>query len=307
MSGTEDGKAFLKDWGAFMRRYGHHCRGELEIMSPRWSEKPDDILGQLRSYLLASDGADFSTRQKKASEERVDIVAECKRELRNPFKHLVFNFLLKRCQERSHFRENMKNQIVRQMNAIRKILLELDSRLIREDILHKENDIFFLRLDELEILVKSGVDSGLTERITERRAEYEKNLALNPPAVVIGRYDPESTAEEKIDQTVSTLKGVAVNPGVVTGPARVIHYAGSEQVQPGEILVAPFTDPGWTPYFLNAAALVIDMGGILSHGSIIAREFGIPAVVNVGPATKIIKTGQIIQVDGSRGTVKIIS
>src|SRR5262249_42106856 len=101
--------------------------------------------------------------------------------------------------------------------------------------------------------------------------------------------------------------GVAVSPGVATGPARVILRSDSgEHVLPGEILVAPFTDPGWTPYFVQAAAIVMDQGGLLSHGSIIAREYGIPAVVNVGPPTRIIRTGQTLHVDGSRGRVAIV-
>lgn len=90
-------------------------------------------------------------------------------------------------------------------------------------------------------------------------------------------------------------------------PARVILRASNQEtVQPGEILIAPFTDPGWTPYFVPAAAIVMDQGGLLSHGSIVAREYGIPAVVNVGPATKLIRTGQIIQVDGDRGEVRVL-
>jgi pyruvate,water dikinase len=100
---------------------------------------------------------------------------------------------------------------------------------------------------------------------------------------------------------------MAVSPGVVTGPARVImSYSAEAQVLPGEILVAPFTDPGWTPYFLPAAGIVVDTGGMLSHGSIVAREYGKPAVVNVGPATRIIKTGWQIQVDGNQGKVRIL-
>ena len=102
------------------------------------------------------------------------------------------------------------------------------------------------------------------------------------------------------------MKGLAVSAGVATGKARVIlRTDANEQVLPGEILVAPFTDPGWTPYFIPAIAIVMDQGSLLSHGSIVAREYGIPAVVNVGYATKIIKTGQTIQVDGNSGVVKI--
>jgi rifampicin phosphotransferase len=104
-----------------------------------------------------------------------------------------------------------------------------------------------------------------------------------------------------------TLKGIAVSAGTVTGKARVITHPGDGQhVEPGEILVAPVTNPAWTPYFLTAAGAVMDMGGILSHGAIIAREYGIPAVVNVGPASKIIRTGQLICVDADRGIVTIL-
>ena len=125
--------------------------------------------------------------------------------------------------------------------------------------------------------------------------------------MVVGHFDPASAIPEEIDTTARVLKGVAVSPGVATGPARVILRSDAdEHVLPGEILVAPFTDPGWTPYFLRAAAIVMDQGGLLSHGSIIAREYGIPAVVNVGPATRIVRTGQMLRVDGLRGQVTLV-
>jgi len=129
---------------------------------------------------------------------------------------------------------------------------------------------------------------------------------MTPPAVVFGRFDPDTFVPSPVDENVETLTGLAVSPGVVTGRARVILHAQDDQVLPGEVLVAPFTDPGWTPYFINAAGIVMDQGGLLSHGSIVAREYGIPCVVNVGPATKIIKTGQMIEVDGDRGVVQIL-
>jgi pyruvate,water dikinase len=128
-----------------------------------------------------------------------------------------------------------------------------------------------------------------------------------PPDVVFGKFDSDKYVPESIVTDVEILTGLPVSPGITTGKARVILRADTdEQVLAGEILVAPFTDPGWTPYFVTAAAVVMDQGSILSHGSIVAREFGIPSVVNVGHATEIIKTGQTIQVDGNRGIVKII-
>jgi pyruvate,water dikinase len=125
--------------------------------------------------------------------------------------------------------------------------------------------------------------------------------------VIRGRFDPDEYRLAATSRKVSTLKGFPVSPGVVTGRARVIiNTSSNERVRPGEILVAPFTDPGWALYFMTAAAIVVEMGGVLSHGSIVAREYGIPAVVNVGPATQIIKTGQMLEVDGNQGTVRIL-
>jgi pyruvate,water dikinase len=160
-----------------------------------------------------------------------------------------------------------------------------------------------------------GEEPGFDVRgtIAERRAEYERNLTVTPPPVVVGRPDAVQFAEQDSDAAAPpagepgrVLEGLGVCPGVVEGPARVILKSGTEQVLPGEVLVAPSTDPGWAPYFLNAAAVVMDMGGILSHGSIVAREYGLPCVVNVGPATKTIRTGQTLRVDGGRGTVEIL-
>jgi phosphoenolpyruvate synthase/pyruvate phosphate dikinase len=156
-------------------------------------------------------------------------------------------------------------------------------------------------------VVAGTADFDVRQRIAERRAEYERNCSLTPPPVVVGRFDPSKHAGLQIDATVRELKGIAVSPGVATGKARVILRTDDhEHVEAGEILVAPFTDPAWTPYFLPAAAVVMDMGGVLSHGAIIARELGIPAVVNVGSATTIIRTGQLLRADADRGTVTIL-
>ena len=129
--------------------------------------------------------------------------------------------------------------------------------------------------------------------------------ARGESANVSGRTPHRPGRKEEVDASTVSFTGVAVSPGVAEGPARVIGASGRDTVRPGEILVAPSTDPGWAPYFLNAAGIVMDIGGVMSHGSIIAREYGIPCVVNVGPATKIIKTGQMLRVDGGRGKVTI--
>jgi pyruvate,water dikinase len=125
--------------------------------------------------------------------------------------------------------------------------------------------------------------------------------------VIVGRFDPTAFVPDAVDRGTKVFHGLGVSAGTATGRARVILRSDAhERVQPGEILVAPFTDPGWTPYFVPAAGIVMDMGGMLSHGSIVAREYGIPAVVNVGPATQIIRTGQWLEVDADRGVVKVL-
>jgi pyruvate,water dikinase len=181
-------------------------------------------------------------------------------------------------------------------------------RLRTEGVLADREDVFFLRIPEVQPVVKGTADFDVKQRIAERRAEYERNCSFTPPPVVVGRFDPDKHVMPKIHTDADIFRGIAVSPGVVAGRARVISRTDDNQhVEVGEILVAPFTDPAWTPYFLPAAGVVMDMGGVLSHGAIIAREYGIPAVVNVGPASRIIKTGQQIRVDGDRGTVTVLS
>lgn len=301
-----DGAAFLADWQRFMGAHGHHCRGELELSNPRWEENPDEILGQLRSYLDAIDQRDFLAQYQRVADERRAAEQQCRRRLRNPFKRWLFGFLLDRAQRTAGLRESFKNQVVRQLALLRRLLLAIGRRLVERNTLADCDDIFFLHLDEIESAVTSAAPAGERALVQQRRAEHTSNLALSPPAVVLGQFVPSTATAAVSSASTGQLRGLGVNPGLVRGRARVILRAGDDQVLPGEILVAPFTDPGWTPYFLNAAAIVMDQGGLLSHGSIVAREFGIPAAVNVGPATTTIKTGQLIEVDGTTGIVRVV-
>jgi pyruvate,water dikinase len=227
--------------------------------------------------------------------------------LKNPIKRILFDRSLRQVRKLAVDRENWKNEIVRQLAALRRVLLTLGARFQKSGILSSVDDVFFLELPEIESLAQGRVDSDVGPRIAERRAEYERNKAFTPPPVVVGRFDPQRHVLPRVDAAAKELKGIAVSPGTATGKARVILRADDHQhVEFGEILVAPFTDPAWTPYFLPAAGVVMDQGGVLSHGAIIAREYGLPAVVNVGPASRIIRTGQTIRVDGDRGTVTIL-
>ena len=304
---TEAGPQFLAAWDRFMAQHGHHCRGELEFINARWAETPDYVLDLVRNYLRCVGQIDPVRKQAQLAQAGAELAEQCRQKLNSRIKRRIFDWSLKRTKKVARDRENWKNEAVRQVAAFRRILLALGQRLQEKGTLAHRDDIFFLKIPEVQPVVSGTVDFDVAEHIATRRAEYERNCRLTPPPVIVGRFDPDKYVAPQVDTDVKVLHGIAVSPGVVTGAARVILRTDDDQhVEAGEILVAPFTDPAWTPYFLPAAGVVMDMGGILSHGAIIAREYGIPAVVNVGPASKIIKTGQRIRVDADRGTVIIL-
>jgi pyruvate,water dikinase len=202
-------------------------------------------------------------------------------------------------------RETIKSRVIHWFALVRRMLLKLGTRLVRRGLLVRDEDIFFLDWKELSRAAAGRVD--FRPIIARRRDEHERNAAMDPPPVIFGEYDPAARGAEVVDTGVREFRGISVSPGIATGQARRILRVGEGQVEPGEVLVAPTTDPGWAPYFLNASAIVMDQGGVLSHGSIIAREYGIPCVVNVGPASRIIQTGQVLEVDGGRGVVRIVA
>jgi phosphohistidine swiveling domain-containing protein len=306
ISHVEGGNAFISRWERFMGEYGHHAQGELEVSKPRWREDQDTILHILRGYMASLGEVDPLEKHRRNMTTRVELARDCRAELRNPLKRLAFDYYLDRAQRGSVIRENIKSEAVRHLAIIRCILLELGGRLVKGGVLTAVDDIFYLDQNELALVLEGTYTEDVGKVVASRRAEYERNLAILPPKVIRGRFDPMLFTEEREVEYEDVLHGLAVSSGVATGPARVILRPGSERVEPGEILVAPFTDPGWTPLFLTAAGIIMDMGGLLSHGSIVAREYGIPAVVNVGPATRMIKTGQIVQVDGDRGVVRVL-
>lgn len=290
-----------------MRRHGHHAAGETDIAVPRWSERPDDVLGIVQGYLEGAERFDPSRTLEGRTRERERWLADCHTRLHHPLQRGCFDFLLRRAQACLVLRENLKNEFIRVLTAARRIFLELGDRLSRRGLLEQRDDIFFLTLEEIEPVRCGTAAFDLKAVIRSRREEFRRNQELTPPPVIVGHFEPARRAPLGADVGRGELKGLPVSAGVVTGPARVILSADAHQrVFPGEILVAPFTNPGWTPYFLTAAGLVADLGGQLSHGSVIAREYGLPAVVNVQFATQVIQTGDRIRVDGDRGTVTVL-
>lgn len=303
--GDAGAKEFLDAWELFMLEHGHHRRGELEFANPTWAETPDYVLGVVASYMAGDPGADPMAAYAERAAEADEAAEKCRARLRG-VKRAAFDRALRWGRSSAGTRENIKNEAVRWLVAMRAVLLSLGERLAETGAIERADDVFFLTFDELGPMVEEPGSADWRALVAGRRAERERLERLSPPPVVVGAWD-ESSGPWTPATDAATLTGISVSAGVARGPARVLATAGADEaVLPGEILVAPFTDPGWTPYFVPAAGIVMDMGGLLSHGSIIAREYGIPAVVNVGPATRIIRTGQIVEVDGDTGTVRIL-
>lgn len=308
LAAVEGGSGFLEEWEAFMRRHGHHTRAEIDVRNPRWSETPDYVLEVIRGYLDGMDHGmpDPVEAHAKRTGEAERVAASCRREL-GPLKRAIFGFTLGRARMGSVVRENVKSEAIRWIDAIRRNVLELGERLAARGVIGERDDIFFLSLDEVGPVSAGMVEFEVRRTVSERRSEFERNLTLDPPPVVVGDWDPARSPRLPERKPSRVFEGLSVSAGYARGRARVILRGDDgHQVLPGEILVAPFTDPGWTPYFLPAAGIVMDMGGMLSHGSIVAREYGIPAVVNVGPATELIRTGQLIEVDADHGVVRVL-
>jgi pyruvate,water dikinase len=301
---TQNGRAYAALWKEFLARHGHHARGEMDVAIPRWRDQPDHLLSMVRGYLDAPAVTNPVALHQQRAGERARLEAACRRKL-GPIRRRVFNGLLSRAQRGVASRESAKSEFVRRAACVRAILLDAGRRLAERGHLRRADDVFYLSLAELPAALR-GEMSDLGSLTTTRRADTERFRGFNPPAVIEGDFDPRrQVPPAPLDAQV--LRGLSVSPGFVEGRARVILAADTgERVLAGEILVAPFTDPGWTPYFLTAGGIVMDMGGMLSHGAVVAREYGIPAVVNVGPATRCIRTGQLVRVDAFRGEVTIL-
>ena len=283
----------------FLRDYGHRAVGEFELAVPRWREDAtylEQVIASLQQEISEVDGQQHSGRQveqRASAEQELGTLLDDKASSRKLIENEL-NFT----RRYMPFRETAKFYLMLGYEQIRRALLELDNRY------ELDGGIFYLVPDELERLI-AGDD--FSDTIATRRAERELMLQLELPDVIfsdsleqIGTFMATDAAE--------TYTGVGVSAGVATGKARVL--LTPTDMRPSDrdyILVCPSTDPAWTPLFLHAAGLVMERGGILSHGAVVAREYGVPAVANVPNATRLIADGQMLQVDGNHGTVSICS
>jgi pyruvate,water dikinase len=294
-----------REIAAFLREYGHRGVAEIDLGVPRWSEDPAHILGVLANYLRMDGGADFAPEAlfargaAEAEAATARLVAAARR--RGRVRAAVVRFALRRTRQVVGLRELPKFYLVKTLAGVRRSLLVVGDHLVTNGVLDAAEDIFFLTPPEIESALTGG---DLRELVAGRRAEYEREARRRhvPRVLLSDGTEPEALATAAAD---GALIGTAASAGTVTGTARVVLDPVGAHLEPGEILICPSTDPGWTPLFLTAGGLVMEMGGSMSHGAVVAREYGIPAVVGVPDATHRITTGQQVTVNGAAGTVTI--
>lgn len=298
----------------FLQQYGMRGIGEIDIGRPRWHEDPTPVMQTLRSYLQIDDpeqapDAVFA-RGAQAAEAGIDELAEAARQQRGGWlRAYLVRKLAYRVRALAGMRESPKFFIVRVMGLAREILLDGGRDLAADGVLSAPDDVFFLRLDELRVLAAGGTEAADWQGVVaDRRRRYEREKQRRQiPRVLLsdGRSFYDGVAGDG-DDSETTITGSPVSPGIVEGTVHVVLEPHGAELAPGEILVCPATDPGWTPLFLAAGGLVMEVGGLMTHGSVVAREYGIPAVVGVQDATERLQTGQRVRVDGSTGRVEIL-
>jgi rifampicin phosphotransferase len=284
----------------FLARYGFRSIGEIDLGVPRWSEDPTHLLGAIGNYLQLGDGALAPDGQfERGAREAEALIATLLSRVRGP-RRRVLRFFLRRARTLMGSRELPKYTLIRRLfTPMRELLIPVGEELAAAGRLESPDDIYFVIVDEARQAL-AGAD--LREIVTARRRTHALELARrHVPRVLLS--DGTDAEVALVDVPDGALRGSPASPGVVTATARVILSPNGARLEPGEILVAPSTDPGWTPLFLTAGGLVMEMGGMMSHGAVVAREYGIPAVVGVAGATERIATGEEITVDGAAGVV----
>ena len=288
----------------FLRLYGHRGVAEIDLGLPRWSEDPTYIIGVLANYLRLQDPESApDLKFGRATREAEEMVSELVRRAngKGRLRRALVRFLLGRARELSGLREMPKFSIVLLLARVRGLLWPVGEELAQAGRLETAGDIFFLSIPEAWAAL-AGED--LRPTVSERRAVYERERERkHVPRLILSDGTEPAAEQHDAAGAEDGLHGTPASGGVVSGEAHVVLDPGNAHLEPGEILVAPSTDPGWTPLFLTAGGLVMEMGGPMSHGAIVAREYGIPAVVGVPDATERIQTGQSITVDGSEGIV----
>jgi pyruvate,water dikinase len=308
------------DWEAFSQRFAEHMDAfghmvfDLDYAKPLPRDHPEPALEAIKMY-LRGEGANPYERQRQSEQRRIQTTQMALSRLKG-VRRWIFTKSLSWGQSLAEVREDALADIGLAYPLLRRLLATLGTRLVNAGALQQASEIYWLEKDEIESAVAQVERGERLERqaalVAERKAFWEKSKRVTPPPMIppkkkyLGIATSTWLAESEGNQAATTLKGVPASPGKITAPACVLDGPEDfEKMRPGDVLVAGTTTPAWTPLFAMAAAVVTDIGGPLSHGSIVAREYGIPAVMGTGVATRRILDGQTVTVDGDAGTVTL--
>jgi rifampicin phosphotransferase len=293
---------------AYLDKYGMRGSGEIDITKTRWSEKPSTLVPMILSHIENFEPGEskrkFEQGRQEALKKEQEILdrlkqlpdGEHKADETKQMISLIRNFI--------GYREYPKFGMVSRYFVYKQALLKEAEKLVQANVIHEKEDIYYLTFEELREVVRANkLDYQL---ISQRKDEYKSYEKLTPPRVITSDGEIVAGEYKREDLPAEAIVGLAVSSGVIEGRARVILNMEDANLEDGDILVTPFTDPSWTPLFVSIKGLVTEVGGLMTHGAVIAREYGLPAVVGVENATKLIKDGQRIRVHGTEGYVEIL-
>jgi pyruvate,water dikinase len=294
---------------SYLDQYGMRCVGEIDITRPRWSERPTALLpvllGNVDNFEPGASRRRFEQGQREAAEKERDLLTRLRALPDGEGKAEETKSVIDVLRTFIGFREYPKYGMISRYLVYKQALLAEADRLVLAGVIRDREDVFHLRFQEFHEAVRTGkVDEQLIRRRAEEFRAYE---ALTPPRVLTSDGEALSGTYRREDAPEGALVGLPVSTGTVEGRARVVLDITGADLEAGDILVTAFTDPSWSPVFVTIAALVTEVGGLMTHGAVVAREYGLPAVVGVQHATRRIRDGQRIRVNGTNGYVEILS
>jgi pyruvate,water dikinase len=306
LAGGAEARAAIE---AYLDRYGMRCVGEIDITRPRWSERPSSlvpvILDNVRNFEPGAAQRRFEQGRQAALAKEQDVLTRLRALPDGERKADETKRMIDRVRTFIGYREYPKYGIVSRYFVYKQALLAEAERLVQSGLLAAKEDVFYLTFQEFHEAVRAQrVDDRL---IRQRKEAFRSYEALTPPRVLTSDGECVTGAYRRDDVPDGALVGLPVSAGTVEGRARVILDMAQADLEAGDILVTPFTDPSWSPLFVGIAGLVTEVGGLMTHGAVIAREYGLPAVVGVEQATRLIRDGQRIRVHGTDGYIELLS
>lgn len=292
----------------YLSKYGMRCTGEIDITKTRWSEKPTTlvpmILSNIKNFEPNASNRKFEQGRQEALKKEQELLDRLKQLPDGEQKAKETKRMIDLIRNFSGFREYPKYGMVNRYFVYKQALLKEAEQLVQAGVIHEKEDIYYFTFEELHEVVRTNkLDYQI---ISKRKDEYKLYEKLTPPRVITSDGEIIAGEYKRENLPAEAIVGLPVSSGVIEGRARVILNMEDADLEDGDILVTSFTDPSWTPLFVSIKGLVTEVGGLMTHGAVIAREYGLPAVVGVENATKLIKDGQRIRVHGTEGYIEVL-